>query len=730
MRYIQISPNLSLVAQEIKTKKVVSKRECVNHLWIYDRSGSMTYSLPELTNQLVSLSKTLPKGDTLSLGWFSGEGDYNWVIKGFKIADSSDYKNLEKMIRANSSSRNTTCFSEILSNTSQVVADLSVFSSTFSLHFFTDGYPVVSNHRKELDSIFTAISALKGKIYAACLVGYGAYYNKELMSDMAARLGAVLLHSSVILDYQDSVGKLMKLIDISEPKIEIEPVVSHPLAIFSVSPQGVTTYSFDNGKLYVSPIGESTNIFYISGEKPNVKSWDKVDVASLNFADPKDTLATAMYAAALVLSQRMKTDIALEFLGKIGDKHLVDSFTNAYTTEEYGIAESSITPLLTDVTGRFSGGKDTNYLPPSDAFCVFDLLNMLVEDEWAAFYPHHPKFEYTRISTGAKTKEGYPEFSPNVKSQCRFENLTWHSSRLNLSVLTRIEGHVDLIETGVTLAEAGFANPYPCFVFRNYSFIKDGRVNVKSLYLTSSEETYKDLKNRGIVIDDTYATNREYGLDISRLPSINRSIATGKTSASDLCELAWRENSLKAEVKALKWLREEKAGDATAPVSFTTAQCSLLEANGIDPKKGGLFDPPTDKAEATDQYMAKSFEIKIQGLMSLPPVKKVAEKIEKGKARTPVEELIETGLILFEGAKFNGKFVKNGSKEDIRSHLDIVIKLKQMEMRKIRTTMQQTKFAVILGKAWFDEFTTRDNPTLEYKGHTYKFELGEEVVEI
>jgi hypothetical protein len=36
----------------------------------------------------------------------------------------------------------------------------------------------------------------------------------------------------------------------------------------------------------------------------------------------------------------------------------------------------------------------------------------------------------------------------------------------------------------------------------------------------------------------------------------------------------------------------------------------------------------------------------------------------------------------------------------------------------------------ILGKAWFEEFTSRDQNTLEVNGNKFVFELGEEKVEI
>lgn len=345
-RYIPIrGDELILIEQEIKTKKTITKKGPTNFIWIYDRSGSMSGSLPELTEQLITLSRKLSKGDLLTIGWFSSQGDFNWIFKGFKISDDSDYKALEKAIRANSSSRGCTCFSEILQDTDTVINDLSAFSKTFSLHFFTDGYPVVNNYSKEIDNIFKAIKNIKGKIHTATVLAYGEYYNQELMSQMAEKLGAMLIHSSLIPEYSDSITKLIKLTDNSEPKEEVEPLVAAPTAIYSVTDQGVVTCSIDeDGKIYITPEkNKNTVLYYISTEKPNKKSWDKVEIPSINFGDNADQLAKAVYAASLILTQQTKTDVALEVLGKVGDKALIDGVSNAFTLADYGRVEEVIT---------------------------------------------------------------------------------------------------------------------------------------------------------------------------------------------------------------------------------------------------------------------------------------------------------------------------------------------------------------------------------------------------
>ena len=181
LSYVQIRPDLFLACQPHEKPKQAAQavKPPVNHIWIYDRSGSMYSLLSGLVRDLKDLSRSLKVGDTLTLGWFSSERDFNFMIKGFKITGDSDYALLDKLLDQNSRTLGTTCFSDILADTKQVVQDLKIFSSTFALSFFTDGYPVVSNYNREVEAIFSAIKNLQGDISSALLVGYGYYYNKH-----------------------------------------------------------------------------------------------------------------------------------------------------------------------------------------------------------------------------------------------------------------------------------------------------------------------------------------------------------------------------------------------------------------------------------------------------------------------------------------------------------------------------------------------------------------------
>lgn len=730
-RYVPINDNLCLVQQEVKSKNISKKRQPVNHIWVYDRSGSMTWSLPELTNQMAELSKKIPRGDTLTLGWFSGQGQFNWVFKGFKISDSSDYAALRKAIKSNSTPIGLTCFSEILIDSSTVINDLSAISKIFSLHFFTDGYPVVSNYKKELEGIYSAIAAIKGKVHTAMFVGYGDYYNKDLMTKMAEKIGGMLIHNSMIPEYSNSITKLVKLTESQEPKQEIVPIISQPEAVFTLTDQGVVVHSIDDddGKLYIGTSKDKNNVsvYYISTEKPNKKSWDRVEVDDIDFGANQD-LARALYASALVLTQQTRTDIALEIMGKIGDKALIDGMTNAFTTSEYGEVENSISKSINDISNRFVSGRDPHYLPPVNAFCVFDLLNILMKDEKAAFFPYHEKFEYEKIGVSSKEKEGYSKFHADKSSKCPFDKLTWHESRLNLSIRTTIKGTIELQNIdGTSSSSIGLPSPYNTYVYRNYTFIKDGRVHTKKFFITSSEETYRFLKNKGLIFEDNFKTDGTYGVDASILPAINRAIATGNTSATKLCTMAMKEQELKAQIKSLKYLKKEEVGEEpfTKPPDLTDEQVQFLISNGIRADKDGSYNPPRNLEESKDKYLAKAFEIKIAGMSSLPGVKKVRDKIASNKARTPVESLLEKGISTYTNVQN-----KLASNEDKSAWFDKTIKELQNQLNDIRSKLQQTKFSIILGKKGFEEFNSREDCELEVNGIKYRFNLKEEAVDI
>lgn len=67
--------------QKLKTGdniKSVTNTNQTNHIWIYDRFGSMYNTLLGLCKDMINQSQKLRIGDTLTICWFSG-GESTWL---------------------------------------------------------------------------------------------------------------------------------------------------------------------------------------------------------------------------------------------------------------------------------------------------------------------------------------------------------------------------------------------------------------------------------------------------------------------------------------------------------------------------------------------------------------------------------------------------------------------------------------------------------------------------
>lgn len=229
---------------------------------------------------------------------------------------------------------------------------------------------------------------------------------------------------------------------------------------------------------------------------------------------------------------------------------------------------------------------------------LLDLLETLMMDEEAYFLPHHPDFNYHKISPTTNQNK-FISYQLPVK----LNNLTWHQSRLNLSILAKIEGYVKLPENDYQLDTAD------CCIFRNYTIIKDGQLNVTVLPVLLSDMTYHKLQSLiSIVVKDGV-----YLIDLTTLPMINAQ--DNMTDGKVLAEMALRQLQLKCHIKVLKSKMME--------IKNTLSDKDVyLATQGI---KNGCYSPvqsPQKKGYET----VKAFVIKIQGSL-MPKV----EDIKKTK---------------------------------------------------------------------------------------------------
>ena len=244
---------------EVTLSKVKTK---TNHLFIFDRSGSMSWTLCDLIEDVIQQVAKIPDGDTFSAGWFSSKGEFGWICKGLSVSENREA--LPAMLRKYNSTIGLTCYSEILQDTNQVVSDLSAISENNVLTFFSDGFPNQDTH-----SIINICKGLASKLSSVMLVGYGDWYGRELMAQMAQAIGGVLIHSSSIREFSTSFASFRENSLDVQPRVEFDVPKGAIKFITTIDKNGeVVTHSVEDGTLFLSP--DTEKILYFTEKECKV----------------------------------------------------------------------------------------------------------------------------------------------------------------------------------------------------------------------------------------------------------------------------------------------------------------------------------------------------------------------------------------------------------------------------------------------------------------------------
>lgn len=650
-----------------------------HNIIIVDLSGSMSWAVDSLATDVTKRIFDLPENDYLSLAYFSGEGDHRWLVKGIKL--SSDGKaQVARIVKDNFRARNTTCFSEVLSTSADVIKDIVPMSNVVSLAFMSDGHPVVSSYERELSKIDDAIAGVKGMLSDAVVVGYGDYYNRDLLLKMSQGLGATFTHAQEIEVFGQEVEKISRKKSAKRVKVKVPKGTS---VVFTVGDSGVASLEVKDNEVQVS---EADQVVALTEGQMKVNGQE-------------DTF----YAAALALVQMQKIDQALEVVGQIGDVGIATALFNAMTNDEIGKVEEMLKKALADPTVRFAAGKQIGCVPKENVFDLLDLLSLLEKDNDAKFFPFHPSWEYKRIGRRTKIKGEFPKFKADDDTAVGFNRLVWHESRLNLSIGLQIFGTVDLVDGW---DRVNLVSPFRTSVFRNYAIVANGFPNVKLVPAMVSEATHKKLIDEGLVnVNGGWKANKIFLIDISKIPVCNRAKAKANKSAKTLAEKAVKSLLLSGKLKAYKSLLKEidPEGEFKKDLAISAEQKKILEASGIF---NGKYAPPTEQDAPTDVLQLREFGIKIAKYSSLPSVAEVRKQVEKNKL-TPSAELVNVGLVDYEknAPKQKGKAIE---------FLNERIKTVSDERADLQKQIQAAKFALLLGKQWFDDLK-RDESKLTVK---------------
>lgn len=768
----KVNDKLFLIRQEISKKAAAAKPVEVptNHVFIYDCSGSMYNELPKIREQLKkSLKSLLKEKDTFSAIWFSGRGECDVLLEAEPVATLTDLKAVEAQLDRWLRPCGLTGFKEPLEKAVALIDRVSKTNKNpFALCFMTDG----CDNQYSQAEILKAVDALGPKVSSAAFVEYGYYANRPLLTAMAEKCGGSLIFSENFASYAPNFETIIQRRPLGgkriEAKIEGDPIGGFAYALVDGD---LVTYACTNGTVSV-PEGLS-EVWYVAPQSPS-------GVGSVGYADIKAPAIDASYAAISLFATRMNSDVVFAFLKATGDVTYIESYANCFGKQKYSEFTDASKAATFDSSKRLTKGYDPNKVPKEDAFTVIDALQTLMGDENARVLLGHPDFKYNRIGRGridadtlltpeeqtevdrltdelktikdvkkiktileqiesitAAKKDALQFVEEDASEGFPLDGFVFNEDRPNVSFRVKRPGTVDL---KARLPEEFRGNKigkipekFSTFVYRNYTVIKDGLVNVDSLPVKVSAEIYEKFLSEKVVPESSKGPDGLYTvtLNLRALPVINRKMVKA-TSAKDFFTKKIELLKVKAAQKVYNAssdeLLEEKKSEGYAAL-YGDPAATWLKEQGIT-EYSGFAPPKTVTAPATDKYLAKELKTSIKGLSGLPKVSEVRTKLAaKGKLNAGGTLMVEAinDVAGFINSDF---YMKAGDKDAVLKAW--LLDRKKTTTAKARTLMFETSqvmFSLVVGQTWFKEFASLDESSMSIAqdGQTYecKAELNE-----
>lgn len=753
----EIEKGLYLVRQAIakgdaKPKAVETP---TNHIAVIDCSGSMSWELPKIREQLKKkLPKLLKDGDTFSLIWFSGRGEFGALIEAEPVATLADLNDVNKAIDRWMRPVGLTGFKEPLVEVEQLVARVGKKNrNPFALFFMSDG---CDNQWNRAD-ILKVVEKTAGVLASATFVEYGYYADRPLLAAMAEKAGGTHIHADAFDKYEPVFEAAMQKRPLGGKRIEVD-VGGDPIGgfAFALADGDITTYDASTGTSAVPE--HTTEIFYLSPTVVGTQSGALGELAKTAAAagTPKATNEAALegaYAAMSLFAVRMKPEVVYPILKATGDVRFINMFSICFGKQKYSEFMDAAKAAAFDEKLRWAEGYDPTKVPTDDAFTVLDLLRVLSEDPATRLMLKHPEFKYSRISRGRvdadenltadeqekveeirqqmageknakKLKELQTQIDTILASKrdalkfvedesfadagYEVSGLVYNECSPNISVRVKRTGIVDL-SSRPEHAQYKIPTQFGTHTWRNYAIVSHGLVNVDKLPVRISQKTYEALRAANVAMALTpKGTDDVIVIDVKPLPIINRKMVKA-VSAKEIIELEWDLLKARATQKVYKAYQDELFPSVKLKGFsdlYTEAGATWLKEQGLT---SNGFAPKSVQAESKDFIMGKELEIKLKGCSKLDSVKAVREKIAAKKKLNPCDTFMSNAITEVDD------FLKKNPKS---VHEKWLTGQTQAQIAKTRGLLYQTsqiKFGILVGQTWFNEFSSLDENTMTVK---------------
>lgn len=760
MQSIKFNDSFYLAIQDVNVGAENHKKPKevpTNFIVIIDVSGSMSYELGAIRTQLKNkLSSLVKENDTITIIWFSGNRDAGILKEEVEIKSLKSLQDLNDAIDKFIRPIGATAFNKPLVLANEAIGRIKKNrpSSLFSLIFMTDGY----NNDCAWSDVMKSLKTLEPNLAASTFVEYGYYADSKAIGQMAELIGGEKIEAQRFDDYETVFAAKIQKTYSSAKKVLVDvPTNAKFDFAFTISEDNeVVLYGVKDRQVLV-PENTKSLLYFTSGA-----------AKFQTYNDPTNQeLNKLLYGSVYVLSEKLQTEHVDDVFKVLGDQQLYKTYSNAYGKQKLFAFKGLVKECIGDSTKQFLAGRSTNIVLDENAYCVMDFVNDLTTDESALVYPLHDDFNYNRIGAkkvaktdelneaqknliaSAKTVEeikaitdsleatGALKFEFNDKTKgYSISNIVWSSDRANLSINLRFDGYVNLPANQFGLSK------FDTFIYRTYTIIKDGILNLSKLPLSVSGATLKKFIANGLpVVLSTGMGNTGlpdiHVVDFSELPIINKKMVKS-ISAKKLGMLEYELLQTKALEKAYKYYDElhfPKKSEGFVKKYGTEAEV-WLKSLGVTEYNG--FNPSMTTEKGSDFYMAVELNTKIAKHSAIPKITDVIEKMKAGKALNPVDQLVKVAIDDY-NTQVTSKMYTELTDETLKNKiLENWLKSVKSTMNKKRKGLlqeiAQIKFSLILSKKWFEEFSSFDEDTLNLKINnndlSIKFELTESQVNL
>lgn len=769
------------IGKEAPAKPAPAKK--TNHILVLDVSGSMSYDLPQIRDQLkAKLPKLLGPDDTVSIIWFSGRGQFGVLLEAEAVASLTDLQQVNQAIDRWLRPVGLTGFKEPLEEVSRLVERVSKkrADSVFSLFFMSDG----CDNQWPRPEILKTVEAAAGKLAAATFVEYGYYADRPLLTQMAERAGGTLIFSDSFPKYQPIFEAAMSKRPVGSAKKVAVRVDYEPVGGFAwVAADGdLTTYGLDDTEIQVP---ESTaEVWYLTRDTVKQADWE---VTETQHAIMMDLWRAGLYAGISLFSVRMKPEVVLPLLKATGDVRFIESFASCFGKQRYSTFMDEAKAAVFDPARRLEKGYDPSKVPADDAFTVIELLELLASDDRNRVLLDHPDFKYSRISRArmdanvALTPEEQTEVAnimeemkktrdsrklkafqekinaiTDAKKALEFKadpapdgyeigSLVFNEDRPNIGFNVRQTGVVHLgdkipanrivVDGDKTIDLSKVPVDFRTFRFRTYAVVRDGLVNVEKLPVRVTEAVANELAKR---LPEEARPEHVYRagdlwdgvITVSALPVVNRQMVKA-VSARALFERQWSLEKARAAQKVYKAYKDAhipKKESASFKLLYGDPAAEWLKEAGFTDYSG--FNPKSVQAESTDFYVGKALEVKLKGLSSMPKVSEVKTRIDEIRADTKGKKKHTTATALMAPFVEECELLETEKPKDLVKVYDTKADVAVTRARQLIFELARIKFAIVVGQVWFTEFASLDENSLELELDGQKIPCKAEMKEV